>query len=78
MFNFRETVIFPPKYTNTEQKYNNINKNHLKFSTKEEKLYVQVYLDPDLQTEYTLYCECTYYIYTLAKDVEGGGGDGIL
>ena len=36
MFNFRDTAIFPPKYTNT--KYININ--HLNFSTKEEKLYV--------------------------------------
>ena len=41
MFNFRDTAIFPPKYTNTSSRNtNNINRNHFKFSTKEEKLYV--------------------------------------
>ena len=42
MFNFRDTAIFPPKYSLQIQSRNtnNINKNHFKFSAKEEKLYV--------------------------------------
>ena len=72
MFNFSDTAIFPPKYTNT--KYININ--HLNFSTKEEKLYVHDMTSLSRPTfRQSITCSVNaLIIYSLTKDVEGGGG----
>ena len=40
LFNFRDTAILPQNIQIQNRNTYNLNKNHLKFSTKEEKLYV--------------------------------------
>ena len=77
MFNFRDTAIFPPKYTNTARtNINNVNKNYFKFYTKEEKLHVHNMAS--LSRRGPLDRVYALIIYSLAKDVEGGGGDRVL
>ena len=41
MFYFRDTAIFLQNIKIQSRNTNNINKNHFKFTTKEEQLYVQ-------------------------------------
>ena len=77
MFNFRDTAVLPPKYTKQSKNTNNINRNHFKFSTKEEKLYVHdlAKLSPLGPLDRVL--ANALIIYSLDKDVEGGEDDSI-